>query len=118
MRASIARECGRSRDPARLLPMLQNAPTVMMPDKVYFPFQDDSVAEIDSRLEHLAAIISGNGFVDAGAPTLTNLRELYRSADPISTRFVQNLLHCAICTSNWRCDHCDYRQAAGEHHNR
>jgi hypothetical protein len=86
----------------------------MMPDSIATLLQDDSAAEIDARLEHLAAVISGNCFVDAATPTLTNLRELYESADPVSARFVANLLHCVACTSNWRCDHCEYRQAAGD----
>ncbi len=90
----------------------------MMPDSIAKLLQDDSAAEIDARLEHLASVISGNWFVDAGTPTLANLRELYESADPISARFVANLLHCAACTSNWRCDHCDYRQVAGDPLNR
>jgi hypothetical protein len=84
----------------------------MMPDSIATLLQDDSAAEIDARLEHLAAVISGNCFVDAGTPTLANLRELYESANPVSARFVANLLHCVACTSNWRCDHCEYRQVA------
>ena len=88
----------------------------MMPDSIATLLQDDSAAEIDARLEHLAAMISGNCFVDASTPTLANLRELYESADPVSTRFVENLLQCVACTSSWRCDHCDYRQVAGEPH--
>ena len=90
----------------------------MMPDSIAKLLQDDSAAEIDARLEHLAAVISGNWLADAGTSTLANLRELYESADPVSARFVANLLHCAACTSNWRCDHCDYRQATGDPLNR
>jgi hypothetical protein len=86
----------------------------MMPDSIAKLLQDDSAAEIDARLEHLAAVISGNSFADTSAQTLANLRELYQSADPVSARFVENLLQCVACTSNWRCDHCDYRQVAGE----
>jgi hypothetical protein len=90
----------------------------MMPDSIAKLLQDDSAAEIDARLEHLASVISGNWFVDGGTATLANLRELYESADPVSARFVENLLQCAACTSSWRCDHCDYRQVAGEALNR
>ena len=54
------------------------------------------------------------GFAEASTPTLANLRELYASTDPVSTRFVLNLLQCAACTSDWRCDHCDYRQVASD----
>lgn len=86
----------------------------MMPDSIASLLQDDSAAEIDARLEHLAAVISGNCFVDATTQTLANLRELYESGDPVSARFVENLLHCVTCTSTWRCDHCEYRQVAGE----
>jgi hypothetical protein len=86
----------------------------MMPDQVHRLLQEDGADEIDARLEHLAAVISGNGFVDASTPTLANLRELYESGDPVSARFVENLLHCVTCTSHWRCDHCDYRQVASE----
>jgi hypothetical protein len=89
----------------------------MMPDHIHRTLTDDSddgAAAIDARLEHLAAVISGQGFAEASTPTLANLRELYQSADPVSTRFVLNLLQCAACTSNWRCDHCDYRQVASD----
>ena len=86
----------------------------MMPDQALLPLQNDSAAEIEAQLEHLAAVISGTGFADGSTSTLDNLRELYGSGDPVSNRFVENLLHCMICTSSWRCDHCDYRQVAGD----
>ena len=92
----------------------QSLQPVMMPDSIAKLLQDDSAAEIDARLEHLAAVISGNWVVDASTSTLANLRELYGSDDPVSTRFVENLLQCAVCTSSWRCDHCDYRQVADQ----
>ena len=87
----------------------------MMPDPILPLPPDDSAASVDAQLEHLAAMISGNWLVDATTSTLANLRELYESADPVLARFVANLLHCVTCTSNWRCDHCEYRQVAHEH---
>ncbi|MEI9987548.1 MAG: hypothetical protein WDN69_33035 [Aliidongia sp.] len=86
----------------------------MMTDLIEIPLKAVTAVEVDSRLEHLASVISGNGFTDGNSATLLNLRELYGSDDPVSIRFVENLLQCAVCTSSWRCDHCDYRQVASE----
>jgi hypothetical protein len=86
----------------------------MITDLIEIPPKAAAAVVVDSRLEHLASVISGNGFTDSNSATLLNLRELYDSDDPASIRFVENLLQCAVCTSNWRCDHCDYRQVASE----
>jgi hypothetical protein len=86
----------------------------MKPEPVEILFLDAAPADVEARLEHLAAVISGNLGADRGDATLHNLRELYVGNDPISTRFVENLLHCVVCSSHWRCEHCDHRQVTRE----
>jgi hypothetical protein len=87
---------------------------MMMPDSIEIPFHDATAADVDTRLEHLATVISGNAYLGSSEATLNNLRELYDSGNPASARFVENLLHCVVCSSHWRCEHCDYRQASRE----
>ena len=84
----------------------------MKPEPIETALPDAAATDVDARLEHLAAVISGQRDAGGETPTLLNLRELYDSRDPISTRFVRNLLQCAVCTASWRCDHCEYRQAS------
>ena len=87
---------------------------MMKPEPTEISPQDAASADVDARLEHLASVISGNPYLGSNAATLSNLRELYDSGNPVSARFVENLLHCVVCSSHWRCEHCEYRQDSRE----